>query len=90
MTSHNPAGYYGLKLRADLENEVNSLDKADLELLLLDLAAYLNRDDEEFGFESAYASVELDTYIEDLKYSDLIAFIRWVAEILAVKANGQP
>lgn len=90
MTCPQLAGYYGLELREDLENEVTALDKDDLELMLLDLASYLNRDDEDFGFESVYASIDLDDYIEALKYSDFITFIRWIAELLAVKANAQP
>ncbi len=83
MTYPNPAGYYGLQMPEAIETEITALDRDDLQWFLTDLAAYLNRDDQAFAFESVYGTHSLDAFIEAINASDLIAIIRWVAERLA-------
>ena len=82
MTYPNPAGYY-LPLPEAIEREITALDRDDLQWFLGDLAAYLNRDDVNFPFESVYGTYSLDAFIEALNASGLIALIRWVAECLS-------
>lgn len=88
MTYPNPAGYY-LPLPEAIEAEITALDYEGLTQTLADLGGYLNSV-LVFGFEfqGVYTSHDFVRFVNDMKETDLIALIRWVAEIVATKANG--
>jgi hypothetical protein len=83
MTHPNPAGYYGLQMPEQLETEITELDCEELTQTLSDLVGHLNRDDDAFEFEGVYVSSEFDGFMHEMKQTDVIALIRWVAERLS-------
>ncbi len=87
MTIPNPAGYY-LPLPEEIEAEITELDYEELTQTLADLVGHLNRDDDAFEFQGVYTFPKFDFFVNAMKQTDLIALIRWVAEIVATKVNG--
>jgi hypothetical protein len=87
MTSHNPAGYYGLKLSELVEIEITQLDYFSLASLINDLTYSLTPQGGDF------ATNEVSTHaayaIAHLSPIHMIKLLRWLAEILEVKGNGQ-
>ena len=82
MTYPNPAGYY-LPLPEVFEAEITALNYEGLTQTLADLVGHLNRDDDAFEFEGVYVSSEFDCFMHEMKQTDVIALIRWVAERLS-------
>lgn len=87
MTSHNPAGYYSLKLSELVEIEITQLDYFSLASLTNDLTYSLITQGNDF--ESEEISTHAIYAIAHLSIIDRIKLLRWLAELLEVKANGQ-
>jgi hypothetical protein len=85
--SCNPSGYYGLKLCPDTEKEISELHDKPLLELFHDLAASVRF---RVSFSSFTISNPAHQEIDQLNKLQQIALIRWLAELLEVKANAQP
>jgi hypothetical protein len=85
MTSHTPAGFYGLTPPPDVDLEILLFEKDDLKWLLAEVSQFIADKDgsNEDEFVSAAGSEELDEYFGNLSEKDQIAFIRWIAEHLS-------
>ena len=88
MTSHNPAGYYSLKLSELVEIEITQLDYFSLASLTNDLTYSLITQGNDF--ESDEISTHAIYAIAHLSPIDRIKLLRWLAELLEAKGNGQP
>ena len=84
MTSHNPAGYYGLKIPESVETEITSLHYFELAHLLYSLSYSTCPDhfDSERPSRNQLTNRAIE-WIADLGEADLIALVRWVASRLA-------
>lgn len=87
MTSHNPAGYYSLKLSELVEIEITQLDYFSLASLTNDLTYSLIIQGNDF--ESEEISTHAIYAIAHLSLIDRIKLLRWLAELLEAKGNGQ-
>jgi len=87
MTYPNPAGYYGLKMNIIFQDDISNFDSDRLKQTLGDLAAFLNRDDEAFGYQDSYTCTGFHQWVNTLPESQVIDLIRWIAELLAAKNN---
>lgn len=88
MTYPNSAGYYGLKMPSIFEEDITRyLDIDQLKQIVWDVAAFLNRDDQAFGYTGSYLSTGFEQWVNTLTQNQVIDLIRWLSEVLAAKAN---
>lgn len=85
MPFPNPSGYYGLPMPEIFEQDITSFDSDRLKQIVWDVTAFLNRDDQAFGYTGSYLSTGFDQWVNTLTESQTVALIRWIAEILATK-----
>ncbi|MCA6610756.1 MAG: hypothetical protein IM516_01330 [Pseudanabaena sp. M158S2SP1A06QC] len=88
MTSHNPAGYYGLQLPQNFETEILQLGYFELVETVHEMIYSITPNGETFpSFEHLFP--ESESYYHDLSFEPRISLIRWIAEILSTKFNAQ-
>ena len=85
--SCNPLGYYGLKTSELVEIEITQLDYFSLASLTNDLTYSLITQGNDF--ESEEISTHAIYAIAHLSLIDRIKLLRWLAELLEAKGNGQ-
>jgi deoxyhypusine synthase len=87
MTYPNPSGYYGLQMPEIFEQDITSFDSDRLKQIVWDVTAFLNRDDQAFGYTGSYLSTGFDEWVNTLSETKVIDLIRWLSEVLSAKAN---
>ena len=85
--SCNPLSYYGLKTSELVEIEITQLDYFSLASLTHDLTYSLITQGNDF--ESDEISTHVVFAIAHLSLIDRIKLLRWLAELLEAKGNGQ-
>jgi deoxyhypusine synthase len=89
MTYPNPSGYYGLQMPEIFEQDITSFDSDRLKQIVWDVTAFLNRDDQAFGYTGSYLSTGFDEWVNTLSETKVIDLIRWLAELLAAKSTAR-
>lgn len=87
MPYPNSAGYYSLPMPEIFEEQITSFDSDQLMQTLWDVTAFLNRDDQAFGYTGSYLSTGFDEWVNTLTEIQVIDLIRWLAEVLSARAN---
>lgn len=80
MTSHNRAGYYGLKIPESVETEITSLSDKPLLELIHDLTSCIRYRTDFVTYVIHFNSA---SEIETLSTENKIALLRWLCERLA-------
>jgi len=85
MPSHNPAGYYGLEMNIIFQDDISNFDSERLHQTLWDVTAFLNGDDQSFAYQDSYTCTGFKEWVNTLTESQIVALIRWLAEVLSTK-----
>jgi len=86
MTSHNPAGYYGLEIPEAIEKEIADLCYLDLVETINDIIYSLTPQGViSPAFEHLCA--DTDDWFCELELSDRLSLVRWLSEILSTKST---
>lgn len=82
MTSHNPAGYYGLEIPDIYQNEIDELTCSALIEVAHEITTAIAKQTE---FTSTHLCYGFDGYIENFTIKDKISLLRWITEIILLK-----
>lgn len=83
MPFPNPAGYYGLQLRPDVEEAIEALDYQNLVILAHSLTYHLgDGTGERFYCFIQFTPSSFDDAIDQLSQNQKLLLLRWIAERL--------